>query len=119
MEPRHEMTAHIRKNRTIFFQVGLLTGLLIVFGAFKWTIYGENELVSNTISDEPVEIAIGDVDIIDDSPKEEPLKNEKLEPPAPFDPDHFELVNDSVATDTGNAKPILFCLIRRWGTETF
>lgn len=101
MEARHEMTAHIRKNRTVFFQIGMLFGLLLVFGAFRWTIYGENTALPESEVNRPAEdTQIGEIKLEQEKPEEQ-LKEKSNN----SNSDQFKIVDDKYKiTDTVSQK---------------
>jgi hypothetical protein len=96
MAARHEITARVRKLRPVFYQVGMLTALLLTLGAFKWTVEGETVYVREEVAPDTTAYDLGEIRIIEYQNEEIVAKTEKLEQPNP-DPNQLKIVdNDKV-----------------------
>lgn len=96
MAARHEITARVCNLRPVFYQIGLLIGLLITLGAFRWTVEGETVYVREEGAPDTTAYDLGEIRIIEYQNEEIITKTDKLEQPNP-DPNQLKIVdNDKV-----------------------
>ena len=86
MQPKKNPEVSLEKKKGLFFQVGLLVTLLIVFVAFEWKSYDK------------VDYNLGQLNLDDLEEEIIPITERKIEqkPPPPPPPEVIEIVEDEV-----------------------
>jgi len=90
MEPKKTKKADLERKKGLFFEIGLIVALLIVFAAFQYKSYEKQtvELQQQVVEDMPEEII--------------PITEQKVKPPPPPPPKQvtqIEVVDDDVEVD--------------------
>lgn len=108
MAARHEITARVRNLRPVFYQIGLLIGLLITLGAFRWTVEGETVYVREEEGFvDTTAYDLGEIRIIEYQNEEIVTKTEKLEQPNP-DLNQLKIVdNDKVIKSIDETQKVI------------
>jgi protein TonB len=90
MEIKKTPKADLERKKTIFFEIGLILALLVVFAAFEYKSYDKTtiDLVQRSVDDTPEEII--------------PITEQKVKPPPPPPPKQvtqIKIVEDDVDVD--------------------
>ena len=65
METKKSMKANLESKKNVFFQLGLVISLLLVFAAFEWKTFEKGEFVLIDPTD-----LMADVDIVDNTTRD-------------------------------------------------
>ena len=84
MEPKKNPKISLENKKGLYFQVGLIIALLIVFAAFEWRSY------------EKVNYNLGQLSLDDLEEEIIPITKQEVKPPPPPPPEVIEIVEDEV-----------------------
>ena len=86
MEPKKNPEISLEKKKGLYFQIGLVITLIVIFGAFEWKSY------------EKVDYSLGQLNLDDIEEEIIPITKQEIKPPPPPPPppEVIEIVEDEV-----------------------